>query len=160
MTNRILLHAHADENTVQLRTISARVKSPRHFFITYGELDRLQHESMSASRPYGVELDGISGRIAQQLYPKANITIAGFETTDRKDFFDVAVGNVPFGQYQVHDPAYDKHNFSIHNYFLCKTLDQLRPGGIMAVVTSHATWMPARSKSGWAPRGVPRLRWR
>ena len=96
-------------------------------------------EYMAASRLYGVELDSISGRIAQQLYPKARITVAGFETTDRRDFFDVAVDNVPFGDYPVHDPAYNKHNFSIHNYFLCKTLDQLRPGGIMAFVTSRFT---------------------
>lgn len=96
-------------------------------------------ESMSASKLYGIELDGISGRIAKQLYPKARITIAGFETVNRKDFYDVAVGNVPFGDYKVHDPAYDKYGFSIHNYFLCKTLDQLRPGGVMAVVTSRYT---------------------
>ena len=96
-------------------------------------------ESMSASRLYGVELDGISGRIAKQLYPKANITVAGFETTSRNDFYDAAVGNVPFGDYGVSDPSYDKYHFSIHNYFLCKTLDQLRPGGVMAVVTSRFT---------------------
>ena len=96
-------------------------------------------ESMAASRLYGVELDGISGRIAKQLYPKANITVAGFETTSRNDFYDVAVGNVPFGDYKVNDPAYNKYSFSIHNYFLAKTLDQLRPGGIMAVVTSRYT---------------------
>ena len=96
-------------------------------------------ESMSASRLYGVELDGISGRIAKQLYPKANITVAGFETTSRNDFYDAAVGNVPFGDYGVSDPSYDKYHFSIHNYFLCKTLDQLRPGGVMAFVTSRYT---------------------
>lgn len=96
-------------------------------------------EPMAASRLYGVELDDVSGRIARLLYPKAHITIAGFETTSRNDFYDVAVGNVPFGQYQVNDPAYNKHNFSIHNYFLCKALDQLRPGGVMAVVTSRFT---------------------
>lgn len=96
-------------------------------------------ESMSASRLYGVELDSVSGRIAKQLYPNAHITVAGFETTDRRDFFDLAVGNVPFGQYPVNDPAYNKYSFSIHNYFLAKTLDQLRPGGIMAVVTSRYT---------------------
>ena len=86
-----------------------------------------------------MELDGISGRIAKQLYPKANITVAAFETTSRNDFYDAAVGNVPFGDYGVSDPSYDKYHFSIHNYFLCKTLDQLRPGGIMAVVTSRYT---------------------
>ena len=96
-------------------------------------------ESMAASKLYGVELDSISARIAQQLYPKAHITVAGFESTDRRDFYDLAVGNVPFGQYTVNDPAYNKYNFSIHNYFLCKTLDQLRPGGIMAVITSRYT---------------------
>ena len=104
-----------------------------------GNFFGLLPEAMSASRLYGVELDSLSGRIARQLYPKAHITVAGFETTDRKDFYDIAVGNVPFGQYQVNDPAYNKHNFSIHNYFLCKTIDQLRPGGVMAVVTSRYT---------------------
>ena len=94
---------------------------------------------MAASRLYGVELDGISGRIAKQLYPKANITVAAFETTSRNDFYDAAVGNVPFGDYGVSAPSYDKYHFSIHNYFLCKTLDQLRPGGVMAVVTSRFT---------------------
>lgn len=96
-------------------------------------------ESMRDSRLYGVELDSISGRIAQQLYPKANITVAGFETTDRKDFFDVAVGNVPFGQYQVNDHTYNKLGFSIHNYFFAKALDQVRPGGVVAFVTSRYT---------------------
>ncbi len=96
-------------------------------------------EEMRDSRLYGVELDSISGRIAQQLYPKANITVAGFETTDRRDFFDVAVGNVPFGQYQVRDRAYDKLGFSIHNYFFAKALDQVRPGGVVAFVTSRYT---------------------
>ena len=96
-------------------------------------------EEMRGSRLYGVELDSISGRIAKQLYPKANITVAGFETTDRKDFFDVAVGNVPFGQYQVNDRAYNKLGFSIHNYFFAKALDQVRPGGVVAFVTSRYT---------------------
>ena len=96
-------------------------------------------EQMQSSRLYGVELDSISGRIAQKLYPKAKITVAGFETTDRRDFFDLAVGNVPFGQYQVNDRAYNKLNFSIHNYFLAKSLDQVRPGGVVAFVTSRYT---------------------
>ena len=96
-------------------------------------------ESMAGSRLYGVELDSISGRIAQQLYPKADITVAGFETTDRRDFYDLAIGNVPFGQYQVRDKAYDKLNFSIHNYFFAKALDQVRPGGVVAFVTSRYT---------------------
>ena len=96
-------------------------------------------EEMRNSRLYGVELDSISGRIAQQLYPKADITVAGFETTDRRDFYDLAIGNVPFGQYQVRDKAYDKLNFSIHNYFLAKALDQVRPGGVVAFVTSRYT---------------------
>ena len=96
-------------------------------------------ETMRDSRLYGVELDSISGRIAQQLYPKANITVAGFETTDRRDFYDVAVGNVPFGQYQVNDRAYNKLGFSIHNYFFAKALDQVRPGGVVAFVTSRYT---------------------
>ena len=96
-------------------------------------------ESMKSSRLYGVELDSITGRIAKQLYPKADITVAGFENTDRKDFFDLAVGNVPFGQYQVSDRAFDKLGFSIHNYFFAKTLDQVRPGGVVAFVTSRYT---------------------
>ncbi len=96
-------------------------------------------ESMSASHLYGVELDSITGRIAQQLYPHADITVAGFETTDRRDFFDLAIGNVPFGNYQVHDPAYNRLGFSIHNYFFAKTLDQVRPGGVVAFVTSRYT---------------------
>ena len=96
-------------------------------------------ESMESSRLYGVELDSITGRIAKQLYPKADITVAGFETTDRKDFFDLAVGNVPFGQYQVSDRAFDKLGFSIHNYFFAKALEQVRPGGVVAFVTSRYT---------------------
>ena len=96
-------------------------------------------ESMQGSKLYGVELDSITGRIAKQLYPKADIAIAGFETTDRKDFYDLAVGNVPFGQYQVDDRAYNKLGFSIHDYFFAKTLDQVRPGGVIAFVTSRYT---------------------
>ena len=96
-------------------------------------------ESMESSRLYGVELDSITGRIAKQLYPKADITVAGFETTDRRDFFDLAIGNVPFGQYQVNDRAYNKLGFSIHDYFFAKTLDQVRPGGVIAFVTSRYT---------------------
>ena len=96
-------------------------------------------EKMQNSRLYGVELDPVSGRIAKQLYPKADITVGGFETTDRRDFFDLAIGNVPFGQYQVNDKAYNKLNFSIHNYFFAKALDQVRPGGVVAFVTSRYT---------------------
>jgi N12 class adenine-specific DNA methylase len=96
-------------------------------------------ESMQNSRLYGVELDSITGRIAKKLYPKADITVAGFETTDRRDFFDVAIGNVPFGQYQVNDRAYNKLGFSIHDYFFAKTLDQVRPGGVIAFITSRYT---------------------
>ena len=96
-------------------------------------------ESMTESRLYGVELDSISGRIAKQLYPKADITVAGFETTDRRDFYDLAIGNVPFGQYQVNDKAYNKLGFNIHNYFFAKSLDQVRPGGVVAFVTSRYT---------------------
>ena len=96
-------------------------------------------EEMQSSRLYGVELDSITGRIAGQLYPKANITVAGFETTNRRDFFDLAIGNVPFGQYKVNDPAYNKLGFNIHNYFFAKALDQVRPGGVVAFVTSRYT---------------------
>ncbi len=95
---------------------------------------------MQESRLYGVELDGITGRIAKQLYPKADIKISGFEKTDYpNDFFDVAVGNVPFGQYKVADRQYDKNNFLIHDYFFAKTLDKVRPGGVVAFVTSKGT---------------------
>ena len=96
-------------------------------------------ESMQGSRLYGVELDSISGRIAQKLYPEANITVAGFETTKQQDFYDLAIGNVPFGQYRVNDKDYNKLGFSIHNYFFAKALDQVRPGGIVAFVTSRFT---------------------
>ena len=96
-------------------------------------------EAMQDSRLYGVELDPITGRIAQKLYPEAEITIAGFETTDRRDFYDLAVGNVPFGNYKVSDKPYDRLGFSIHNYFFAKALDQVRPGGIVAFVTSRYT---------------------
>ena len=94
---------------------------------------------MADSRLYGVELDSITGRIAQKLYPQADITVAGFETTDRRDFYDLAVGNVPFSQYKVNDKAYNKLGFSIHNYFFAKTIDQIRPGGVIAFVTSRFT---------------------
>ena len=96
-------------------------------------------DAMQSSRLYGVELDSITGRIAKKLYPDANITVAGFETTDRRDFFDLAIGNVPFGQERVDDRAYNKLNFSIHNYFFAKAIDQVRPGGIVAFVTSRYT---------------------
>ena len=95
--------------------------------------------SMVDSRLYGVELDSITGRIAKKLYPQADITVAGFETTDRRDFYDLAVGNVPFGQYKVNDKAYNKLGFSIHNYFFAKAIDQIRPGGVIAFVTSRFT---------------------
>ena len=96
-------------------------------------------DSMADSRLYGVELDSITGRIAKKLYPQADITAAGFETTDRRDFYDLAVGNVPFGQYKVNDKAYNKLGFSIHNYFFAKAIDQVRPGGVVAFVTSRYT---------------------
>ncbi len=96
-------------------------------------------DAMQDSRLYGVELDSITGRIAQKLYPQADITVAGFETTDRRDFYDLAVGNVPFGNYKVADKAYNKLGFSIHNYFFAKAIDQVRPGGVVAFVTSRYT---------------------
>ena len=96
-------------------------------------------DSMADSRLYGVELDSITGRIAKMLYPQADITVAGFETTDRRDFYDLAVGNVPFGQYKVNDKAYNKLGFSIHNYFFAKAIDQVRPDGVVAFVTSRYT---------------------
>ena len=104
-----------------------------------GNFFGMMPDSMRDSRLYGVELDSISGRIAKQLYPKADITVAGFETTDRRDFFDLAIGNVPFGNYKVDDRAYNKLGFSIHNYFFAKALDQVRPGGVVAFVTSRYT---------------------
>ena len=96
-------------------------------------------DTMQDSRLYGVELDSITGRIAKKLYPQADITVAGFETTDRRDFYDLAVGNVPFGQYKVNDKAYNKLGLSIHNYFFVKAIDQIRPGGVIAFVTSRYT---------------------
>ena len=104
-----------------------------------GNFFGLLPESMQGSQLHGVELDSITGRIAKQLYPEADITVAGFETTSRPGFYDLAVGNVPFGQYQVHDPEYDRLGFSIHNYFAAKMLDQVRPGGLVAFVTSRYT---------------------
>ena len=104
-----------------------------------GNFFGLLPESMAGSRLYGVELDSITGRIARQLYPEADITVAGFETTDRRDFFDLAVGNVPFGNYQVNDKAYNHLRFNIHDYFFAKAIDQVRPGGIIAFVTSKGT---------------------
>ena len=96
-------------------------------------------DTMADSRLYGVELDSITGRIAKKLYPQADITVAGFETTDRQDFYDLAIGNVPFGQYKVNDKAYNKLGFNIHNYFFAKAIDQVRPGGVIAFVTSRYT---------------------
>ena len=104
-----------------------------------GNFFGLLPENMAGSKLYGVELDSISGRIARQLYPKADITVAGFEVTDRRDFYDLAIGNVPFGQYQVNDKAYNKLGFTIHNYFFAKALDQVRPGGVVAFITSRYT---------------------
>jgi N12 class adenine-specific DNA methylase/adenine-specific DNA methylase len=104
-----------------------------------GNFFGLLPEAMKSSNLYGIELDSITGRIAKQLYPQADITVAGFETTDRRDFFDLAIGNVPFGQYQVNDRAYNKLGFSIHDYFFAKSLDQVRPGGVVAFVTSRYT---------------------
>lgn len=104
-----------------------------------GNFFGLMPEEMRNSKLYGIELDSISGRIAKKLYPNADITVAGFETTDRRDFFDLSVGNVPFGNYKVSDKPYDKLGFSIHNYFFAKALDQVRPGGVVAFVTSRYT---------------------
>ena len=104
-----------------------------------GNFFGLLPESMAGSHLYGVELDSLTGRIARQLYPEADITVAGFETTDRRDFFDLAVGNVPFGNYQVNDKAYNHLRFNIHDYFFAKAIDQVRPGGIIAFVTSKGT---------------------
>ena len=104
-----------------------------------GNFFGLLPESMADSRLYGVELDSITGRIAQYLYPQADIMVTGFEKTDRRDFFDLAIGNVPFGSYKLSDKRFDKHNFLIHDYFFAKALDQVRPGGIVAFITSKGT---------------------
>ena len=104
-----------------------------------GNFFGMMPDSMRNSRLYGVELDPISGQIAQKLYPNAEIKVAGFETTDRRDFYDVAIGNVPFGNYKVADKPYDKLGLSIHNYFFVKSMDQVRPGGVVAFVTSRFT---------------------
>ena len=104
-----------------------------------GNFFGLLPESMAGSSLYGVELDSITGRIAQHLYPQADIAVTGFEKTDRKDFFDLAIGNVPFGAYRVPDRQFDRYNFLIHDYFFAKALDQVRPGGIVAFITSKGT---------------------
>ena len=109
-------------------------------------------ESMAGSKLYGVELDSITGRIARQLYPEATITVAGFETTSQRDFYDLAVGNVPFGNYKVNDKAYNNLGFSIHNYFFAKALDQVRPGGIVPA----STW--PSGPTCWARCGCPTMR--
>lgn len=104
-------------------------------------------EPFSDSRLYGVELDQLTGRIAKQLYQKADITIDGFENTSYPDdFFDLAVGNVPFGEYKVHDRRYDRQNLLIHDYFITKALDKVRPGGIVAFITSKGTMDKQNSK--------------
>ena len=95
-----------------------------------GNFFGLLPDGMTGSRLYGVELDSLTGRIAKQLYPQAEITVAGFETTNRRNFYDLAIGNVPFGNYQVSDKPYDKLRFPIHDYFFAKALDQVRPGGV------------------------------
>ncbi|MGN0372091.1 MAG: DUF3849 domain-containing protein [Enterocloster sp.] len=146
--------------SVRESTLNAHYTSPVIIQSIYGALERMGFskgnilepamgtgnffgmlpEKMQESRLYGVELDGITGRIAKQLYPNASVKISGFEKTDYpNDFFDVAVGNVPFGQYKVADKAYDRHNFLIHDYFFAKTLDKVRPGGVVAFVTSKGT---------------------
>ena len=105
-----------------------------------GNFFGMMPDSMKESRLYGVELDSITGRIAGQLYPQADVQIKGFEKTDYpNDFFDVAIGNVPFGQYKVADKQYDKNNFLIHDYFFAKTLDKVRSGGVVAFITSKGT---------------------
>ena len=105
-----------------------------------GNFMGLVPESMNDAKFYGVELDSISGRIAQQLYQKNSIAVQGFESTNLPDsFFDAAIGNVPFGQFKVPDKRYDKHNFLIHDYFFARTLDKVRPGGVIAFITSKGT---------------------
>ncbi len=149
----------AEYEAARSSTLNAHYTTPTVIRAIYDALDNMGFESgnilepsmgignffgclpskMQNSRLYGVELDSITGRIAKQLYPNADITVAGFETTDRRDFYDVAIGNVPFGAYQVNDRAYNKLGFSIHDYFFAKTLDQIRPGGVIAFITSRYT---------------------
>ena len=127
---------YTTEKTQSHIQIDKSVLAGVHLFekvsMSIGNFFGMLPDSMASSRLYGVELDSITGRIAQKLYPQADITVAGFETTDRRDFYDLAVGNVPFGQYKVNDKAYNKLGFSIHNYFFAKTIDQIRPGGVIA----------------------------
>ena len=105
-----------------------------------GNFMGLVPESMNGAKFYGVELDSVSGRIAQQLYQRSSIAVQGFENTNLPDsFFDAAIGNVPFGQFKVPDKRYDKHNFLIHDYFFARTLDKVRPGGVIAFITSKGT---------------------
>ena len=105
-----------------------------------GNFIGMRPDSMAEAKIYGIELDSISGRIAQQLYQKSSIAVQGFEKTDLPDsFFDVAIGNIPFGNFKVPDKRYDKHNFLIHDYFFARTLDKVRPGGIVAFITSKGT---------------------
>ena len=105
-----------------------------------GNFFGLLPESMSKSKLFGVELDSVTGRIARQLYQKNSIAIQGFEDTELPDsFFDLAIGNVPFGEYKVNDKRYDKHNFLIHDYFFARTLDKVRPGGVIAFITSKGS---------------------
>lgn len=152
----------SDEEYASARasTLNAHYTSPTVVKAIYGTLERmglasgnilepacgtgnffgLVPESMAGAKLYGVELDGITGRIARQLYQEADITVDGYERTRFPDnFFDAAVGNVPFGAYRVADPKYDRHGFAIHDYFFAKTLDQVRPGGVVAFVTSKGT---------------------
>ncbi len=149
----------AEYATARASTLNAHYTSPTVIKAIYGAVERmgftvgnvlepacgvgnflgLLPDSMSGSNLYGVELDSITGRIAKQLYPQADITVAGFEKTDRRDFYDLAIGNVPFGNYKVADKPYDKLNFNIHDYFFAKSLDQVRPGGVVAFITSKGT---------------------
>ncbi len=150
----------SEYNSARESVLNAHYTSPDIIRFIYQVLDRLGFENGNILEPamgignffsmlpdkwqdsklYGVELDSISGRIAKQLYPNANIQICGFERTNfQNDFFDVAIGNVPFGQYKVSDPAYNKLNFPIHEYFFAKTLDKVRSGGIIIFITSRYT---------------------
>lgn len=105
-----------------------------------GNFIGMRPDSLADAKIYGIELDSISGRIAQQLYQKSSIAVQGFEKTDLPDsFFDVAIGNIPFGSFKVPDKRYDKHNFLIHDYFFARTLDKVRPGNIVAFITSKGT---------------------
>ena len=151
---RTVLNAHYTSPTVikaMYEAIDAMEFTPGNILepsCGTGNFFGLVPEKYRQSNLYGVELDSLTGRIAKQLYQKAGITIGGFEKTEHPDdFFDLAIGNVPFGEYKVHDKRYDKQNLFIHDYLLTKTLDKVRPGGVLAFITTKGTLDKANSRA-------------